>query len=104
MVGAKEVSHGAARDVLSRLVEGGGDPRQIVEAEVLGAISGDDDGLAEIVDRALESDPAAAEQVRAGNDRAMGPLIGFVMRETRGRADGGEVSRLIRERLAERSS
>ena len=31
--------------------------------------------------------------------KAIGPLVGFVMRETKGRADGGEVTRLIREKL-----
>ena len=31
--------------------------------------------------------------------KASGPLVGYVMRETKGRADGGEVSRLIREQL-----
>ncbi len=31
--------------------------------------------------------------------KAIGPLVGFVMRETKGRADGGEVRRLILERL-----
>jgi aspartyl-tRNA(Asn)/glutamyl-tRNA(Gln) amidotransferase subunit B len=70
-----------------------------VQREGLGAISAGDDGLDEIVDRAVASDPGAAEQVRAGNMRAIGPLVGYVMRETKGRADGGEVTRLIRERL-----
>jgi aspartyl-tRNA(Asn)/glutamyl-tRNA(Gln) amidotransferase subunit B len=98
MVSAREVSRDAARDVLTKLVEEGGDPREIVEREGLGAIT-DDAGLAEIVDRAIASDQAAAQQVRAGNMRAIGPLVGFVMRETHGRADGGEVTRLIRERL-----
>jgi aspartyl-tRNA(Asn)/glutamyl-tRNA(Gln) amidotransferase subunit B len=37
--------------------------------------------------------------VRDGNAKAIGPLVGFVMRETKGRADGGEVTRLIREQL-----
>ncbi len=99
MVKAREVSRDAAREVLTRLVESGGDPREIVEREGLGALSADEDGLAEVVARAIESDPAAAEQVRAGNMRAIGPLVGYVMRETRGRADGGEVTRLIREHL-----
>jgi aspartyl-tRNA(Asn)/glutamyl-tRNA(Gln) amidotransferase subunit B len=99
MVKAREVSRDAAREVLTMLVEGGGDPREIVQREGLGAISAGDDGLDEIVDRAVASDPGAAEQVRAGNMRAIGPLVGYVMRETKGRADGGEVTRLIRERL-----
>jgi aspartyl-tRNA(Asn)/glutamyl-tRNA(Gln) amidotransferase subunit B len=98
MVAAKQVSRDAAREVLSRLVEHGGEPREIIEREGLGAISGDD-GLAEIVARAIESDPAAAEQVRSGNRKALGPLVGYVMRETKGRADGGEVTKLILERL-----
>ena len=31
--------------------------------------------------------------------KAIGPLVGYVMRETKGRADGGEITRLIREKL-----
>jgi aspartyl-tRNA(Asn)/glutamyl-tRNA(Gln) amidotransferase subunit B len=99
MVRAREVSRDAAREVLTILAASGGDPKEIVEREGLGALSADEDGLAEVVDRAIASDPDAAEQVRAGNMRAIGPLVGFVMRETKGRADGGEVTRLIRERL-----
>jgi len=100
MVKSKEVSRDAAREVLTRLVEEGGDPRAIVEREGLGAISAEEGGLGEVVDRAIASDPAAAEQVRAGNMKAVGPLVGYVMRETKGRADGGEITRLIRERLS----
>jgi aspartyl-tRNA(Asn)/glutamyl-tRNA(Gln) amidotransferase subunit B len=100
MVKAREVSRDAAREVLTRLVAQGGDPREIVQREGLGAISGEEDGLGRLVDEAIASDPGAAEQVRSGNMRAIGPLVGYVMRETKGRADGGEVTRLIRERLA----
>jgi aspartyl-tRNA(Asn)/glutamyl-tRNA(Gln) amidotransferase subunit B len=99
MVTAKEVSRDAAREVLTKLVAEGGDPREIVTREGLGALSGEDDGLAEVVERAIASDPAAADQVKGGNMKAIGPLVGFVMRETNGRADGGQVARLIRDRL-----
>jgi aspartyl-tRNA(Asn)/glutamyl-tRNA(Gln) amidotransferase subunit B len=99
MVKAREVSRDAAREVLTLLVQEGGDPRAIVEREGLAAITAEDDGLTEIVDRAIASDPAAAEKVRDGNMKAIGPLVGYVMRETKGRADGGEITRLIRERL-----
>ena len=99
MVSAREVSRDAAREVLTRLVEEGGDPRSIVDREGLGALRGEEDGLEQIVDRALAADPAAAEQVRGGNMKAIGPLVGYVMRETKGRADGGEVTRLIRDRV-----
>jgi aspartyl-tRNA(Asn)/glutamyl-tRNA(Gln) amidotransferase subunit B len=96
MVSAREVSRDAAREVLDVLVQDGGRPGEIVKARGLGAITA---GLEEIIDRAIASDPAAADQVRAGNAKALGPLVGFVMRETKGRADGGEVRRLLLERV-----
>jgi aspartyl-tRNA(Asn)/glutamyl-tRNA(Gln) amidotransferase subunit B len=100
MVGAKEVGREAAREVLTRLVAEGGDPRAIVEAEGLGAMHADDGGISELIDRALAADPDAAEKVRAGNLNAIGPLVGYVMRESKGRADGAEVRELIRAQLS----
>jgi aspartyl-tRNA(Asn)/glutamyl-tRNA(Gln) amidotransferase subunit B len=104
MVTAKRVSRDAARDVLTTLVAEGGEPAQIVQREGLGALTaGDSDGgLGAVVDAALAADPDAADKVAAGNQKALGPLVGYVMRETKGRADGGEVRRLILERLAAR--
>jgi aspartyl-tRNA(Asn)/glutamyl-tRNA(Gln) amidotransferase subunit B len=98
MVERKQVSTGAARQVLATLVAEGGDPAAIVEREGLGQMQ-DSGELEAIVERAIESDPVAAERVKAGNPKAIGPLVGFVMRETKGRADGGEVTRLINEKL-----
>ncbi|MGH2914670.1 MAG: Asp-tRNA(Asn)/Glu-tRNA(Gln) amidotransferase subunit GatB [Solirubrobacteraceae bacterium] len=107
MVCAREISRDAAREVLSRLVADGGDPRAIVERERLGALRADggsdgegDDGLAELVAGAIAADPDAAAKVRDGNLKAIGPLVGYVMRESKGRADGGEVTRLIRQQVA----
>jgi aspartyl-tRNA(Asn)/glutamyl-tRNA(Gln) amidotransferase subunit B len=99
LVSAKAISRDAGRTVLDRLVAAGGEPAAIVEAEGLGALSADDGGLAEIVAAAISADPGAAQKVRDGNAKAMGPLVGYVMRETKGRADGGEVGRLIRAQL-----
>jgi aspartyl-tRNA(Asn)/glutamyl-tRNA(Gln) amidotransferase subunit B len=92
------VTRGAARQVLDRLVEHGGDPAEVVEQEGLGAM-GDGDELATIVARVIEEHPDVAERVRGGNPKAIGALVGPVMRETKGRADGGEVNRLLREQL-----
>jgi aspartyl-tRNA(Asn)/glutamyl-tRNA(Gln) amidotransferase subunit B len=93
-----KVTAAAAREVLDELISAGGDPAAIVAQRGLETLA-DDDGLAEIVARAIAADPAAAEQVRSGNEKAIGALIGPIMRETRGRADGGELTRLIRAAL-----
>jgi aspartyl-tRNA(Asn)/glutamyl-tRNA(Gln) amidotransferase subunit B len=99
LVAAKKVSVGAGRQVLDKLVaDGGSDPAAIVESEGLAAIGGGDE-LAEIVAAALAANADAAERVRGGNAKAIGPIVGAVMRETKGRADGGEVTRLVNEQL-----
>jgi aspartyl-tRNA(Asn)/glutamyl-tRNA(Gln) amidotransferase subunit B len=98
LVGAKRVSVGAARQVLDRLVAEGGDTQAIVEFEGLAAMDGAEE-LAEIVAGAVAANADAAERVRQGNAKAIGPIVGQVMRETKGRADGTEVARLINERL-----
>ncbi len=98
LVEAKTISHGAGKQVLAKLVEDGGDPAQIVEREGLAQIS-DPSELEGIVDRAIEAEAEAAEQIRQGNDKAIGRIVGAAMRESKGRADGGAVTKLIRERL-----
>jgi aspartyl-tRNA(Asn)/glutamyl-tRNA(Gln) amidotransferase subunit B len=98
LASAKQISVGAARQVLDRLVAEGGDPLAIVEAEGLAAIGGGED-LAAVVAAALAANADAAERVRAGNAKAIGPIVGYVMRETKGRADGGAVTKLVHEQL-----
>jgi aspartyl-tRNA(Asn)/glutamyl-tRNA(Gln) amidotransferase subunit B len=98
LVNAKDVTNSGAKTVLDKLVEDGGDPDAIVEAEGLAAM-GDSDELAGIIDAALEANPKAVDDLKSGNMRAIGAIIGFVMKQTQGRADGGEVTKIVREKL-----
>jgi aspartyl-tRNA(Asn)/glutamyl-tRNA(Gln) amidotransferase subunit B len=98
MVEKKTISHGAGKHVLAALVAKGGDPAEIVDREGLAQIS-DSGELEGIVDSAIEAEPEAAEQVRQGNEKAIGRIVGAVMKETKGRADGGAVTKLIHERI-----
>ena len=98
LVSEKKVTQTAAKQVLDRLVAEGGDPAAIVEAEGLGAIGGGD-SLDPAVQAALDANPEIAERLRAGDMKRIGVIVGHVMRETRGRADGGEVTRIVREKL-----
>ncbi|HTU13765.1 MAG TPA: Asp-tRNA(Asn)/Glu-tRNA(Gln) amidotransferase subunit GatB [Solirubrobacterales bacterium] len=98
LVGSKRVSHASAKDVLEQMVAEGSDPLAVVEEQGLEQIS-DSGELESIVKAAIENNPKPAEQVRSGNEKAIGALVGAVMRETKGRADGGEVTRLLRQEL-----
>ncbi len=98
LVDARSVTQGAAKQVLDHLVAEGGEPAQVIAREGLGALAADED-LPAIVAAAIDANPQAAEQLRAGKDKAIGPIVGFVMRETKGRADGNDVARLVRAQL-----
>jgi aspartyl-tRNA(Asn)/glutamyl-tRNA(Gln) amidotransferase subunit B len=98
MLEDREVNQGGARQVLDRLVAEGGEPRAIVKSEGLGAIGGEDE-LSGVIDAALAANADAAAKIQGGNEKPMGAILGYVMRETKGRADGGEVTRLVREKL-----
>ena len=97
MVTSKSVSRSAAKEVLGVMAAEGGDPQAIVAERGL-ALAGEGE-LDEVVDRAIAANQDAVEQVRAGKQQALGAIVGAVMRETKGRADGGAVQRMIRERL-----
>jgi len=98
MVEDGKVTTQAAKQVLVTLAADGGDAAEIVEREGLGAMA-DTGELEAIVDRALEAHPDEAAKVKDGAMQAIGPIIGFVMRETKGAADGKEVTRIVREKL-----
>jgi aspartyl-tRNA(Asn)/glutamyl-tRNA(Gln) amidotransferase subunit B len=98
MVQEKKISHGSGKTVLATMVTEGGDPAEIVEREGLAQMS-DSGELEAIVEKAMADNPDAVEKIREGNGKAIGAIVGAVMRETKGRADGGEVNRIIREKL-----
>ena len=97
LISEQAVSASAAKEVLDVMVAEGGEPKAIIESK--GLARADSSELEGIVDRAIAEQADAVEKIRAGNDKAIGALVGAVMRETKGRADGGEVQRMIRERL-----
>jgi aspartyl-tRNA(Asn)/glutamyl-tRNA(Gln) amidotransferase subunit B len=86
-----------ARQVADAVVAGEGDPDAVIDAHGW-KVAGEDE-LAAAVDAALVGDPGAAEKVRAGNQGALGPLIGAVMKATGGSADAKRVRALLMERL-----
>jgi aspartyl-tRNA(Asn)/glutamyl-tRNA(Gln) amidotransferase subunit B len=98
LVSAKTVTAAAGRTILDRLVADGGDPAEIAEREGLTAME-DSGELEAIVAKVISENPDVVERIQGGNAKAMGALVGPIMRETKGRADGGEVNRLLRSAL-----
>jgi glutaminyl-tRNA synthetase len=98
LVVAGRVSRRAAKDVLARMVERGGDPAALIEEMGLTKMT-DTDALGAIVDEVLAKWPEKVEEYRGGNANLMGLFIGQVMKATQGAADPGRTRALLSERL-----
>jgi len=92
------ISRRAAKDVLSRMVAGGGDPERLVDEMGLTKVS-DPEVLGAAVDAVLASWPDKVVEFREGKSSLIGLFVGEVMKETRGAADPAAARRLLTERL-----
>jgi aspartyl-tRNA(Asn)/glutamyl-tRNA(Gln) amidotransferase subunit B len=73
-------------------------PGQIVEEQGLVQIS-DEGAIGAIVDKVVEANPQSVADYKAGKEKAIGFLVGQVMKESKGKANPGLVNQLIVERL-----
>jgi aspartyl-tRNA(Asn)/glutamyl-tRNA(Gln) amidotransferase subunit B len=90
------VSHSAAKQIFSTMVETGDPPRRIAERDGL-LQERNADAIAQWVQEVLAEHPAEAERFRAGERKLLGVLVGFVMRKSKGRADPRRVNQLLSE-------
>lgn len=100
MVDKNELSSTAAKEVFNELLVSDRTPREIAELKNLLQVS-DEGAIAAIVDKVL-ADPAstkAVEDIKAGNDKAIGFLVGQIMKKSQGKANPALAQKLIRERL-----
>ncbi len=98
LIEAGRINDKIARQVLELHVEGEGAPEAIVEARGLEVVS-DDGALTAAVEKAMEENPDVVEKVKDGKLKAIGALIGPVMKETRGQADAGKVREIVLQKL-----
>lgn len=100
MVEKNELSSTAAKDVFNELLASDKSPREIAESKNLLQVS-DEGAIAAIVDEVL-ADPASAASIadiKAGKDKAIGYLVGQIMKKSQGKANPALAQKLIRERL-----
>ncbi|TDP21595.1 Asp-tRNA(Asn)/Glu-tRNA(Gln) amidotransferase subunit GatB [Halanaerobium congolense] len=98
MIDQDIISGKIAKKVFEKMYNSGSDPETIVEEEGLKQIS-DQNELENIVDSIIEANPDAVEDVENGKERAIGFLVGQVMKETRGKANPGLVNQMLRDKL-----
>jgi aspartyl-tRNA(Asn)/glutamyl-tRNA(Gln) amidotransferase subunit B len=102
MVAKNELSSTAAKEIFQELLTSDQTARSIAEAKNLLQVS-DESAVQAVVDEVL-ADPASARSIadiKAGQDKAIGFLVGQVMKRSQGKANPAMAQQLIRQRLAE---
>ncbi len=98
MIDKQEISGKIAKEVLEKAFQSGKKPRRVVEEEGLLQIS-DQSELEAIVDRVISENPDTVENYRGGKSKALGHLVGQVMKETRGKANPQLVNELLVKKI-----
>ncbi|WP_424806206.1 Asp-tRNA(Asn)/Glu-tRNA(Gln) amidotransferase subunit GatB [Rhodococcus sp. 27YEA15] len=86
-----------ARQVVDHVLDGEGDPEQVVAAHPELVVERDETKLKAAVDEALAANPDIADKIRSGKVQAAGKIVGDVMKATRGQADAARVKELVLE-------
>ncbi len=92
------ISSKIAKTVFKTMIETGKAPQKIVEEQGLVQIS-DEGAILAIVDAVIAANPQSVEDFRGGKDKAIGFLVGQIMKETKGKANPGLVNKLLMDRL-----
>ncbi|MFW5436050.1 Asp-tRNA(Asn)/Glu-tRNA(Gln) amidotransferase subunit GatB [Paenibacillus apiarius] len=92
------ISSKIAKTVFKEMLESGKSPQVIVEEKGLVQIS-DEGAIKAIVEQMIAKNPQSVEDYRAGKEKAIGFLVGQVMKETKGKANPGLVNQLLVECL-----
>lgn len=95
-----EISSNAASELFNDLMNGATSPRKLAVDKNLLQVS-DEGFIATIVDEILADsiNQKAVKDIKAGNDKAIGFLVGQIMKKSQGKANPGMAQKLIRERL-----
>ncbi|HIY18247.1 MAG TPA: Asp-tRNA(Asn)/Glu-tRNA(Gln) amidotransferase subunit GatB [Candidatus Blautia avistercoris] len=95
-----EINNQTAKDVFKKIFKEDLDPIPYIEEHHLKIVK-DTQMISGIVEEVLKQNPDSVEQYRNGKEKVMGFFVGQVMKKTKGKADPAEVSKCLKEKLAE---
>lgn len=96
LINDNTISSSIAKKVLKEMFESGKDPKVIVEEKNLAQMS-DTGELKAMVLEIMKANPQSVEDLKNGKEKAIGFLVGQIMRQTKGKANPQMANQLIRE-------
>ena len=94
------ISGKIAKDVLAEMFESGAEAKDVVESKGLSQVS-DTGLLEEIATKVVSANPKSVEDYKAGKTKALGALVGQIMKETKGKANPKVVNEILVKKLSE---
>ncbi|EQD85927.1 aspartyl/glutamyl-tRNA(Asn/Gln) amidotransferase subunit B [Saccharopolyspora erythraea NRRL 2338] len=94
LIAEGKLTNKLARQVVDGVLDGQGEPDEVVAAKGLEVVS-DDSALQSAIDEALTAQPDVADKIRGGKVQAAGAIVGAVMKATKGQADAKRVRELV---------
>ncbi|MBP6041760.1 Asp-tRNA(Asn)/Glu-tRNA(Gln) amidotransferase subunit GatB [Candidatus Saccharibacteria bacterium] len=98
LLSESKLSSSAAKEVLYLLLKEDKDPEVLAKDNNLLQVS-DSSEIEKIVDEVIASNESAAQDVRNGETKAIGFLVGQVMKASKGQANPSVVSKLLNKKL-----
>ena len=100
LIDSGAISNNVAKGpIFDEMMNSGKIPKQIVEEQGLGQVS-DTSAIEELCKKAIEANPSAVADVKAGKTKAMASIVGTVMKESKGKANPQLVNEILLKLLA----
>ena len=98
LIGKGVLSSKLAKKVFAEMVKNDEAPQALVKKLGLEQVS-DAGAIGKIVDEVLAKNPQSVADFKAGKDRAIGFLVGQVMKASHGKANPGMVNKMLKEKM-----
>ena len=98
LAGGGTISSSAANELVEILFKEGGDPGAIVEEKGMAQVS-DDSALEQWAEEAIAGNEKAVADYKAGNAASINALMGYVMKQSKGKANPPAVIAMLKQKL-----
>ncbi|MCK5583044.1 MAG: Asp-tRNA(Asn)/Glu-tRNA(Gln) amidotransferase GatCAB subunit B, partial [Elusimicrobiales bacterium] len=91
-----EISNTISKQVLDKIWEKPSSPKEMIETSGMSQVS-DENQIREWAKEALNKNPKAIEDFKSGNEKAIGPIMGMIMKKSKGKANPKVASSIIKD-------
>lgn len=100
LVQSEKISGKMGKEIFAEIYHKGGSPKEIVEKRGLSQVS-DEGEISKLVDEVMRENEKIVQDIKNGKDRAIGSLVGQLMKKTKGQVNPQKANELFRKKILE---